>query len=257
MKYIMMILETPWVSDCLCLIFFIIICWLLWRNSQLKSQNEVLVQKNKKIENEILKEQVFERRRVASELHENLNTKMAALRWRLEALDVSDWKQPNVKHLNFLVEMTNQVYDDIRLISHNLLPYELEKEGLSGAIQKLTEEINYSTKIKFHFLSDLSERLSVKVEYECYSVALELVNNIIKHSKATSAWISLSIVTNNLILTVKDNGVGFVKDAQTSGVGLKNLSARVYQLKGQLMIDSSQGTFVQIKVPILTKPADA
>ena len=90
-----------------------------------------------------------------------------------------------------------------------------------------------------------------KVEFELYSICLELVNNIIKHSKATEAKIEISKTENQLKLTVEDNGIGIFEN-NSDGKGMKNVRARVESLNGTWNIASkeSKGTNSQIIIPI-------
>ncbi|MFN8349682.1 MAG: sensor histidine kinase [Spirosomataceae bacterium] len=226
---------------------------ILWYNRRLKAGNEQLKAKNREIESALLKGQTMERKRVASELHDNLNTKIAALRWRLEALDTSKYPQPDQKILAGLVQMLDDVYADIRLISHNLLPPELETHGIAIALQKLTEKLNFNSKTKFYLVTkELTERLNPKTEYQLYSIALELVNNVLKHAQAHQVWMSLSKNEETVILTVSDDGIGFQEKQSPEGVGLRNISSRVEALQGTWKVESkpNNGSKVTVEVPV-------
>lgn len=227
--------------------------FILWSNSKLKTKNEELKTKNKEIESALLKGQTIERKRVASELHDNLNTKIAALRWRLEALDTSKYPEADQKIHVSLLQMLEDVYADIRLISHNLLPAELETQGIGAALQKLTKKLNHNTKTHFHLITnDFAQRLEPKVEYQLYSIALELVNNVLKHAQAQQVWVSISKNNEHIILTVSDDGVGFQQKQSPEGVGLRNISSRVEALQGKWQVESkpNSGTKVTVEVPV-------
>lgn len=227
--------------------------FILWSNRRLTTKNEELKTKNREIESALLKGQTIERKRVASELHDNLNTKIAALRWRLEALDTSKYPEADQKIHAAVVQSLEDVYADIRLISHNLLPPELETHGISVAFQKLIEKINSNTKTVFHLVTDnLTERLNPKIEYQLYSIALELVNNVLKHAQAQQVWMSLSKNEESVSLTVSDDGVGFQQKQSPEGVGLRNISSRVEALQGKWQVESkpNSGTKITVEVPV-------
>jgi signal transduction histidine kinase len=212
-----------------------------------------LSSKNREIEQALVRGQRIERKRVASELHDNLNTKVAAFRWHLEAMNTDGFDTQNQKIHDRLLQMSDDVYADIRLISHNLLPSELETQGLSSALYKLVDKLNVGTKTAFTLVKDgEGERPSSVVEYQLYNVALELVNNVIKHAKATQAWISLTQTPRKMLLTVSDNGVGFSSEHQSEGIGMRNIQARVEELSGKISIESrpEHGTKVAVEVPI-------
>ncbi|MCP1384302.1 tetratricopeptide repeat-containing sensor histidine kinase [Runella salmonicolor] len=227
--------------------------FIFWSNRKLKAKNQQLKTKNREIEEALLKGQTIERKRVASELHDNLNTKIAALRWRLEALDTSKYPEADQKIHAGLLQTLEDVYADVRLISHNLLPTELETQGLVAALQKLTEKLNGNAKTVFHLVANgITERLNPKIEYQLYSVALELVNNVLKHAQAQQVWISISQNDEIISLTVSDDGRGMSNIEKATGVGLRNISARVEALNGTWLIDSkpTTGTKVTIEVPV-------
>lgn len=226
--------------------------FVLWSNRKLKVKNEELKTKNKEIEEALFKGQKIERKRVASELHDNLNTKLAAVRWHLEAMQVDDFTPFNHKIHHRLLEMANDVYADVRLISHNMLPAELETLGLLSALQKLVKKLNINTKTKFHLIADERQtRPSSQVEHQLYNIALELVNNVLKHAQATEVWISLSQTETQLSLTVSDNGVGMLAETQHEGMGMRNLKGRVETLKGELKIESEVNKGTKVAVEIL------
>jgi signal transduction histidine kinase len=219
-----------------------IIAYVFWNNQKLKA-------KNREIEEALLKGQTLERKRVAQELHDNLSAKISGIRWRLEAIEpefkVEKQKQIYESSVNALAE----VYTDVRLIAHNLLPAELETKGLVFALQNLVKELNGLDKTKFSLqITDNLGRFGNKIEYEIFSIILELSNNILKHSQAQNATISLEKMNQKLILTVADNGVGFEENTDKKGMGIDNLKSRVLTLNGKMLIENREGTKVEIEV---------
>ena len=226
---------------------------ILWSNRKLRSKNLQLTAKNREIEQALYKGQNIERKRVASELHDNLATKLAALRWRLEAIDISVYNETDQKIHAGSIQMLEDVYTDVRLISHNMLPAELAEQGLVVALQKLIDQLNTNPKTRFKFVTDgFQPRTNARVEFELYQVVLELVNNIIKHSQATVVWLNLSQSETYVTLTVSDNGIGFNSLADSDGIGLRNIGSRIDTLHGKWIVESSpqSGTKVVAKVPV-------
>jgi two-component system, NarL family, sensor kinase len=225
--------------------------YVFFTNRRLREKNAVLSRKNREIEEAHFKGQNVERKRVASELHDNLNTKLAALRWRLEAVNIDDYPEKDQKTLTGLIDMLEDVYDDVRLISHNMLPAELETRGLAAALQKLTDKLNVNPKTVFSLiLNGMEERLDPKTEFELYNIALELVNNIIKHAQASQVWISASQDETTTVLTVSDNGVGFDAENESQGIGLRNISSRVESLQGRWKLESNPGQGSKVIVEV-------
>lgn len=215
--------------------------------------NQKLKNKNREIEQALYKGQTIERKRVATELHDNLSAKISGVKWRLEAIqpDFKIEKQRQIYESS--VNALSEIYTDVRLISHNLLPIELETKGLAVAVENLVKELNSLEKTKFSLeISENMGRFDNKIEYELFSIILELSNNILKHSGATDALISLQKTDNQLQLLVKDNGKGFDTNKNNSGIGLKNLYSRIEALHGFLKIENTAGVQVKIEIPVVS-----
>jgi len=247
--------RDEWVQNTLLVSLLIglgLVGYVFWNNKQLKTKNEELKAKNDEISGAMFKGQTIERKRVASELHDNLNTKIVALKWRFEAINTAKYSEKDQKILADFVKVLDDIYMDVRLISHNLLPAELETQGLVVALQKLLNSIS-NRHITFHFLTEgVTRRLEPQLEHELYNIALELINNILKHAQATHAWVSLTQQDDRISLTVSDNGKGIDLSQTDNGVGLRNVHARVDNLNGRVQItrQSTHGTNVQIDVTL-------
>jgi signal transduction histidine kinase len=235
----------------LSVIGFVLTLYILWSNRRLKEKNEALINKNKEIEEALFNGQKIERKRVASELHDNLNTKLAALRWRLEALDINKYDAGDQKIHSSSLDMLEDIYGDVRLISHSMIPAELEISGLAAALQKLTDQLNISSKTSFHFVNHASAaRPPAQVEHQLYNIALELINNVLKHAGASQVWISVSQSGNIISLTVSDDGVGLAEPTKSAGMGMSNLKNRVEALNGKVIVENRAGKGLKIGVDV-------
>src|SRR5690606_7463555 len=107
-----------------------------------------------------------------------------------------------------------------RLISHNMLPPELEQEGLSSAFRVLFKKLNELGDIRFHFEEQQMQRLSKNEEHQLYNVALEAINNTLKHARATDVSLQIKIENNVFRLLISDNGVGMNQDHSQKGMGI-------------------------------------
>jgi two-component system, NarL family, sensor kinase len=213
--------------------------------------NQQLKTKNREIEEALQKGQTLERKRVAQELHDNLSAKISGIRWRLEAIEPDFKKEKHKQIYESSVNALAEVYTDVRLIAHNLLPAELETKGLSVALHSLVKELNGLNKTEFSLnINENIGRFHNKIEYEIFSIILELSNNILKHSQAKNALISLEIEKNVLKLLVSDNGIGIEEDSIKKGMGMSNLKSRVASLNGKMTIESKEGVWVGVDVPI-------
>ena len=212
---------------------------------QLSEEKETaLLQRNAELLSAILEGQTTERKRVAADLHDNLSSTLTAIRWNLLAFNQNKLNDTEKKVYDDLLSMTTSAHDQVRLISHNLLPEQLEKEGLSKALENLIRKVNNSGKIQFSLnVTGFSERLGKKEEFELYSIILELTQNIIKHSGATHASISLRQNLHRIHVIVSDNGIG-LQETRQSGIGMENVANRVNSLNGKWKMNSSEGAGV-------------
>ena len=191
---------------------------------------------------------------MAGELHDNLNTKIAAIRWQLEALESTE-NLENPDLIKTSINQLNDAYEDIRLISHNLMPETVQSIGLINSIADLIGKLNSSDRVKFHFVTDESQDINYgSLAYPVYNIVFEMVNNVMKHAEAENAWISINTnELDDLKITVSDDGKGFDMDQMKGGYGLKNITSRVQNLHGDYNIESApgRGTKIYIEIPHL------
>jgi len=215
-----------------------------------EEKQNTLLQKNAELQAALLKGQTIERQRVALDLHDNLGSTLSALWLSLDSVNQTNMNlEEKAIHQN-LRQNLEKAYNDVRLLSHNLLPEEFEKQGLTTILQGFVRKMNKNSSIKFDLKIDEDfGRVDNKIEFELYSICLELVNNIIKHSKATEAKIALSRSEKQIELMVSDNGIGTFKN-ESDGKGMKNVKARVESLNGkwELLNIESQGVTNTITV---------
>lgn len=204
------------------------------RTAELSDANKELVLKNFEITEALFKGQTIERKRVAAELHDNLGSTLSALKWRLGALDSDKLNTKEKEIYESIKNMMGSAYNDVRNISHNLLPAEFEKYGLLGALKKLVNEINSNQNIEIKIETESYNNINKGLELETYSIILELINNIIKHSLAKKALIKLTISSGTLKIVVADDGIGFTE--KNSKFGINNIKNRIDRIHGRLEI---------------------
>jgi signal transduction histidine kinase len=221
------------------------------RTAELLKANDDLLKKNDEIMAALVEGQTLERKRVSVELHDNLGSTISGIKYRLQALDLANFTEKEQKVYTSVMSMMNDAYSEVRLISHNLLPEEFEKKGLKGALEKLVDDINLSDKFKLSLIyREPKQPLEQKVAIELYSICLELVNNIIKHSNGLEGEICFYSNAKNIILNVRDNGNNTQK--LTEGFGLKNIKTRVSRLEGELeVLTSPSETEISVRIPVV------
>ncbi|HEV7347412.1 sensor histidine kinase [Telluribacter sp.] len=197
----------------------------------------------------VLQAQEEERQRLAADLHDDLGATLSAIKGQLESGQISQ-DGPGKP-----IALMDKAIRDLRLISHNLMPPEFMTLGLTEALRETTQRLQASSGLHCLFISyGKEQRLDHPTELTIYRIVLELINNTIKHAKASQVTVQLIFYPENVTLLVEDNGRGYPKGKQSSGIGLRNIRSRVDYLGGRLWVDSGErGTTVTLEVP-LTKP---
>ena len=229
--------------------------WLFFHQRQkLKNKEIVALQQQQEITKleALIDGEEKERRRIAQELHDGINGDLSAIKFRILGIDESNLSSDDRENLTTTVEMIDQSCAQVRSISHNLMPASIIDFGLVETVQQYCSKISqtHPLELDFQYFGDQAT-LPKKSETVIYRIIQELINNIIKHSQATSALVQMNFHENELFITVEDNGIGFdVKNAK-NGLGLKNIESRLQLLKAGLEIDSSgKGTSFQINIDL-------
>lgn len=199
----------------------------------------------------MIQAQENERTRIARELHDGVVQQIGSVILksrnalsRLNLLETLE-SQEILKSL----ENSNQ---DLRNISHQMMPRALNELGLLAALEDLLHGSLVYKNIKVNFEHfNINERLPNKIEITLYRIIQELVNNIIKHSEASKVDIQLFKSNGNVILIVEDNGIG-ISRTNKKGIGLLNINNRLDMVNGKVNFEPSpeSGTLVTIKIPL-------
>jgi signal transduction histidine kinase len=132
-----------------------------------------------------------------------------------------------------------------------MMPKVLESFGLVPALDEMLEKALQFTSLNYQFEHyNLDQRLAQKVELAVFRIAQELINNVIKHAKASFVSVQLFKNQNQLILIVEDNGKGFTDTISGDVHGLLNIKSRLNTVNGQVNFESSPtaGTTVTMRV---------
>lgn len=205
--------------------------------------------------NSMLEGQEMERKRLAREIHDGIGPQLSTLKMKLAGIE-SDL--PNVpddikNQFSRSYGLIDEVADDLRSISHNLLPKVLIDFGLREALESLIDKIHGTKNVKISFIASLpEERLHHILELGIYRICQELINNTLKHAKARRITLQLIHVDKLMRLTYEDDGLGFVRTRKNQGLGLMNIESRVKAFGGELNIDShpGKGTTTTIEIPL-------
>ncbi|MBI5216731.1 MAG: hypothetical protein HY960_13345 [Ignavibacteriae bacterium] len=213
-----------------------------------------------KFAHQLIESQEAERKRIASEMHDAVGQDLLIIKnLSFMALEEEN-NEAKEKYLSEISQTASQTIDDVRKISHNLRPFQIDKLGLTKALESLLTNISKTSSIRFTYDVDRIDGLFPKLhEIHVYRMLQECLNNIIKHSDANEAVITVRKVNGTVVITVKDDGKGFTSEPNegelksSEGFGLSGLTERVTILGGHLSISSKmqKGTNVSITLPVV------
>ena len=235
---------------------FLIIAFIFYKNYKLKQQNRLEQISNDtqtRIINATIDAKEKERKNIAEILHDSVSALLSSANLHLQA-SKSQLNGTAPPEINKAQEIVNEASVKIRDLSHTLISSVLMKFGLAFAVHDLCEKYSNS-KLTLRSDDNGIKRYNQKFEIKIYHIIEELINNIIKHSKAKNASIILAERNGDkLVIQIIDDGDGFdIKKARNKkGLGLSHIDARVKVMEGVFNINSKngEGTSIFISVPI-------
>lgn len=197
-----------------------------------------------------------ERRRLAQDLHDGLSVNLAAIKMKANLMEVRSQGDDKKAWREIMQDLEN-AYEELRRISHDLPPKSLFRTGLGGALEEAIQRVRtLRPEMDIQYFNNLPLlQLSKQAEINLYRIALELINNTLKHAEATSMSLQFIYHDNQAVVTLEDNGKGFNPGKlDGDGIGLKNIRNRVGVLGGTLDIDSQPGRGA---VFVITLPSES
>ncbi len=230
-----------------------ILLWFLFQQRQKRIQQQlVTIQREQEVRTleSLMEGEEKERFRIAKELHDGVNGDLSAIKFKLSSL-----LEMNNTVIKEAVTMIDNSCEQVRAISHNLVPPSLKDFNLIEAIDEYCQSMNniHTPKIEFQHLGDVVE-LDKKQEANLFRIVQELVTNSIKHSEGSTVDVQLSYLKNIIQLTVEDNGKGFdPKTIKNDGIGMQNVQSRVDYLNAIMdFLSNNKGTSYTIVMDVKT-----
>jgi two-component system, NarL family, sensor kinase len=194
-----------------------------------------------------------ERRRIASDLHDELGPLLSAVKLQINNLETADAADLQ------LIEKSSRHIDTIikklREISNDLMPNTLTRKGLKNAIEEFIDNSQDASKLPIKFICEQELQLDQNKEINLYRIIQEITHNTIKHAGATMLIIKISTQDSRLFLMTADNGIGFdyfLKIRDNIGLGLRNLQSRTEVMGGEFTCSAEpgKGTSYTIEIPL-------
>lgn len=210
---------------------------------------------------ELIASQEQERKRIAAELHDGLGQRLVVIHnlAMMCAQAPAGDSNGSSHRLETIASQTHGAIDEIRDISYNLRPYHLDTLGLTKALESVVRTTSSAAPAiaLTHDIDDLDSAFPGDAAINVYRIVQESLNNIVKHSGARAASVTVRRETTRLVLTVNDDGAGFVPDARRresrkGGFGLVGIRERASLLGGQAAVHSvpGRGTTVTVDIPL-------
>jgi signal transduction histidine kinase len=200
-----------------------------------------------------------ERRRLRRDLHDGLAPTLAAA--GLTAATAADLAERDPGRAGALIgsvqDTLQTAVGDIRAMVDELRPPALDELGLVQALRERATELRQGMTVEVLAPDGLPE-LPAAVEVAAYRICQEALMNVLKHSGARTARVTLG-TSGGLTMVVEDDGVGVdgIDDRRTHGVGLASMRERAAELGGDCTVDETPGggTRVSVRFPLHTSPA--
>ncbi len=239
-----------------------------------EAQALALVAETERREKEIQKEfavqliasQERERKRVAAELHDGLGQELLVIGSRADLACEAGDEITLRENLRRIAQMAKSAVGDVRRISRNLRPVQLERAGITRTMKDMLYNLSSASAIKFETeIEPIDGVFAPEQEICLYRVVQEGVNNILKHSGAVSARVRVGRKNGEVRVEIRDDGRGFdsgtpgAGHGSKDGFGMQGLRERIGMLGGTLRVESGAGagTVLTIAIPIPVPPEQA
>lgn len=201
-----------------------------------------------------------ERARMARELHDGIMVRLSTVKMNIKTLpeqykSLNTVEYVNTNYYRQIIEQMEEATKELRYTAHNLMPDMLLQGGLPDAVYYFCNSLQQNTGLVFSYQQyDEIGRMSPEFELSVYRIIQELLQNVIKHARATKVLVQLSRPQDEtLAITIEDDGIGFdLKAAGQNGMGLKSIGNRIQAMNGIIDISSEPGagTMVHLEFDI-------
>ncbi len=225
----------------LCFAFCSAIAYLIFRSKLNKLREEAMIQQ--KISGMIINSQEDERKRISKDLHDSVGQNLLAIKNHIKTNNTTQ-----------TIELVDTTINEIREISRNLHPYQIEKIGITKTILNTFLQLEDHEIFVSEELTNFDGHLSKENEVNLYRIVQEISNNIIKHSKANAANITSELKFNLVEINIKDNGVGYDIEANKENIhksfGLSSMQERIKIMNAEMQIVSELNKGTHFKITI-------
>lgn len=240
-----------------------VLLWTFWNYRITQLHKAQARQQN--FSRELIASQENERRRIAAELHDSLGQRLIIINnlalFLLRTKGKIRTEQDKQQTMEEISAEASAAIEETRAISYALRPFQLDRLGLTRAIQALCTMISRASEIVVRTdLADIDDAFPEELRINVYRIVQEALNNVVKHSGATSADVTARRSGGTVTITVSDNGHGLSSERRIimpgqGGFGMTGMQERATLLRGSLNIrsDAEAGTLLTIQLPVASE----
>lgn len=191
----------------------------------------------------ILETQEQERFRIARDLHDDISSKLNALVWNLHLMKKEYKNDLTQKELNSSIEACRSIQESIQQITTDLIPLAIENFGLHYVLEEMSHEAKYPLRYENNKAQQTFDSFSLKEQTHLLRIIQELINNSLKHGKATDLKLKFTFNENLFQFSYTDNGVGCTSKQleNRKSLGIKNIILRSEILNGIYQFNLNKG----------------
>jgi PAS domain S-box-containing protein len=212
---------------------------------------------------QLIEAQEAERQHIARELHDQIGQVLTAVRINLQTIGNSCETEESRSLIAQGMGIIDAALEQVRNLSFELRPSLLDDLGLVAALRWYSDQYTQRTGIRTRSVSTLpggQTRLRKELETACFRIVQEALTNVVRHANAKNVVINLRKLDHKIVLSIKDDGVGFKErapngDASAIRLGLRGMRERALAVGGTLEIESApaRGTEIRAYLPTETK----
>ena len=216
----------------------------------------------REVSGKLITAQEDERRRIARDLHDDLNQRLALLSVETDLLGRMETEPQARALITDIASRVHELSSEVHNLSYQLHPAKLDQLGLVAATRSFCIELGKQCDVVVEFIHEhVPRNLSDEVALSLYRMVQESLQNMVKHSRASHARVELFRRKDEIVLTISDNGRGFDLAAVGSraGLGLVGMRERARLVKGNIVFQSSpgEGTRIEATIPLVASEAMA
>jgi signal transduction histidine kinase len=204
-----------------------------------------------RIENWRMRAVIDERARLAHEMHDTLSQSFAGIGFQLQAVqnELTEGHNKLRQHVDLACTLVRQSHEESRRCIATLRPESLEQIGLFAALERSARRMVEGGNVRVQVSTSGSpEPLPIRVSDTLFRIGQEAISNAVRHANAQQIQISILYRKRSVKLCVQDDGVGFAREGELLGFGLRGMRERAHAAASELTIDSAPGRGAKIVV---------